>query len=104
MGKRTLAEIKADVSKLRGLRPEKQVTRGDILEILEYYKDPQKEKENVRNFLDSIESGILNEEQKEKILDDLENYPTSYRVKEKREAWMKELKEKEKEEGLATLG
>jgi hypothetical protein len=75
---RNLVQIKADVSSFRGLSQTKKVTRNDILEVLEYYKDPKKEKENVGAFLDTIESGILSKEGKEKILNDLESYSVSY--------------------------
>ena len=59
------------------IQSEHKVLRDDILEVLELYKDPAKEYENVSNFLDT--SGILNETDKQKVLNDLNSYQVSYK-------------------------
>ncbi len=69
---RTLVEIREDINLSN------QVTRKDILEVLNIYANPDEETANVKDFLDSIDEGILTAEKKAKILDDLLSYSVDY--------------------------
>jgi len=76
---RSLDQIKADAQNRfdqnKGVRG--QVTRADILEALENFASPEKEKENIGKFLDEL--GFVSMEEKRKILDDLDSYQVSYK-------------------------
>jgi len=56
-----------------------QVTRADILEVLEVYKDATNEITNVQEFLDAL--SFVTTEMKDKILSDIPSYwsETTYR-------------------------
>ena len=58
------------------------VAREDILDVLNAYADPKNEKKNIEGFLDSLDAGIVDYEKKQKILNDLESYPVSYKREE----------------------
>ena len=53
-----------------------KVTRADILEALEVYRDAANEQENMSNFLDLV--GTVSPTDKQKILADLNSYQVSY--------------------------
>lgn len=74
MAKKRLEAIKANIEKPKGKRDRQFVSRGDVIDLLEHYGDPKKEKENVRGFLDTLSGSIVDGEKKHKIVDDLQSY------------------------------
>lgn len=53
-----------------------KVMRTDVLDALEVYQDKDLEQENLSLFLDTV--GTVSEEDKAKILADINSYPVSY--------------------------
>jgi hypothetical protein len=69
----TIEEIKTIVNS------KKTVTRQDILSVLNIYDDYLNEKDNVINFLESLDEGIITIEGIDKILNDLPSYKVKYK-------------------------
>jgi len=75
---RTIDQVKSDAT--ARFNPNKgengMVTRGDILDILEFYQDPRNEVTHVKAVLDDL--SFVTTEEKDRILSDLLSYPVSY--------------------------
>lgn len=69
-----LKKVKDRVNTPRGFNPKKRVTRADILEVLKICNDPKNKEKNVKEFLETVDSGVLTNESKNKILNDLDSY------------------------------
>jgi len=73
---KTLKEIREKIhtSKRDQQKPRGSVTRDDILDILEHYSNPETKKQDVERFFKTLDLDVITEEDKEKILSDLDSY------------------------------